>query len=71
MLDAVEEAIPGAASCGLPPLECDTSASAATAAAGGAAIATNCISKSLVNNDSPCGFQKFAVDVTDSHDVWG
>jgi hypothetical protein len=24
-----------------------------------------------VNNDSPCGFQKFAVDVTDSHDVWG
>lgn len=63
VLDAVEKAIPGAASCGLPPVECDTSASAATA---GAAIATNYISKSLLNSDSPCGFQKFVVDATDS-----
>jgi hypothetical protein len=66
VLDAVEKAIPGAASCGLPPVECDTSASAATAAGAGAAIPTNCISKSLLNSDSPCGFQKFVVDATDS-----
>ncbi len=43
-----------------------TSASAATAAAVDAAIATNYISKSLLNNDSPCGFQKFVLDATDS-----
>ncbi len=67
VLDAVEEAIPGAAnSCGFPAVECDTSASAATAAGAGAAIVTNYISKSLLNGDSPCGFQKFVVDATDS-----
>lgn len=66
VLDAVEETIPGAAFCGHPPVECDTSASAATAAGAGAAIATNYILKSLLNSDSPCGFQKFVVDATDS-----